>query len=427
MTQHCIVIVGGGFGGLQAAQALDKAPAEITLIDRRNFHLFQALLYQVATGGLSPANIAAPLRSVLKKQRNTRVILGEVTGFDVAQKQVLAGDERIPYDTLIVAAGAGSHYFGHPEWETHAPGLKSIEDATEIRRRVLSAFERAEIAHDEAVRNRLLTFVVVGAGPTGVEMAGAISELARYTLRRDFRAINPALARIILIEGFERVLPSFVAPLSASAEQALKKMGVEVWTQAKVKDIQADHLLVERNEDEQRIDTQTVVWAAGVRASHLGQLLANACGAALDKSGRVIVQKDLSLSGQPNIFVIGDLAACAQPDGSYLPGVAPVAMQQGDHVARVIRARLAGIADPPAFRYHDSGVMATIGRAAAVVDLRWLRFSGWFAWLAWLFVHIARIIQFENRFLILTQWAWNYFTRNRSARLITRDERNKLS
>lgn len=418
-TAHRIVIIGGGFGGLQAALALDRAPAQVTLIDRRNFHLFQALLYQVATGGLSPANIAAPLRSVLKKQRNTRVLLGEVTSFDVVRKEVLLGNDRVPYDTLIVAAGATSHYFGHPEWEKHAPGLKTVEDATEIRRRILSAFERAELAKDDAERTRCLTFVVVGAGPTGVELAGAIRDLARHTLRHDFRAINPATARVILVEGVDRVLPTFVPKLSAKAEASLRRLGVEVWTGAKVMDVQGDHVRIQRDGQAHRIETCTVLWAAGVRGSPLGKLLADATGAVLDRGGRLIVERDLSVARFPDIFIIGDLAAVAQPDGQYLPGVAPVAMQEGDYVASVIRARLEGRKPPPAFRYRDPGVMATIGRAAAVADLRWIQFAGWFAWLAWLFVHIIRLIRFENRFLVLTQWAWNYFTRNRSARLIT--------
>lgn len=423
---HRIVLVGGGFGGLTAAKALKRVPAQVTLVDRRNFHLFQALLYQVATGGLSPANIAAPLRSVLKKQRNTHVVLGNVTGFDIVNKHVLVGAERLPFDSLIVAAGAASFYFNHPEWEKHAPGLKSIEDATEIRRRVLTAFEHAETAKDDATRKRCLTFVVVGAGPTGVEMAGAIRELATHTLRYDFRSINPAHARVILIEGAQHVLPMFVESLSVKARAALERMGVEVWNGAKVADIQADHVQVERDGKSERIDTHTVVWAAGVRASSLGQRLSEATGVALDRGGRVIVQTDLSVPGHPNIFVLGDLAAFPLPDGKYLPGLAPVAIQQGEYVANVIRCRLENRAPPAAFRYRDLGVMATIGRAAAVVDLHFARYAGWFAWLTWLFVHLALLIQFQNRALVLTQWAWNYFTRNRSARLITGEEKSHI-
>jgi NADH dehydrogenase len=425
-SAHRIVIVGGGFGGLNAALALHRAPALITLIDRRNFHLFQPLLYQVATGGLSPANIAAPLRSVLKRQRNTHVLLGDVIGFDVAGKHVLVGDDRIPYDSLIIATGAANFYFNHPEWEQHAHGLKTVEDATEIRRRVLLAFEYAEAAKDEATRKRCLTFVVIGAGPTGVEMAGAISDLARHTLRRDFRAINPAHARILLIEGAPHVLPTFVESLSLKAKQSLERMGVEVWNGAKVTDIQADHVQVALNGNSERIDTHTVIWAAGVRASSLGQKLADATGVALDRGGRVLVQPDLSVPGHPDIFVIGDLAACPSADGRFLPGLASVAMQQGEYVANLIRARLDKRPAPTAFHYRDLGVMATIGRAAAVVDLHFVRFAGWFAWLIWLFVHITLLIQFQNRLLVLTQWAWNYFTRNRAARLITGEDHRPI-
>lgn len=427
LTPHRVVIIGGGFGGLNAALKLNKAPVAVTLIDRRNFHLFQPLLYQVATGGLSPANIAAPLRGVLRKQRNCRVLLGEVTGFDVPNQQVLLDGEKIPFDSLIVAAGAGNSFFNHPEWEKHAPGLKSIEEATEIRRRVLSAFERAELLGelDEAAkkeRQRLLTFVVVGGGPTGVEMAGAISELARHTLRSNFRSFDPADARIILIEGHSRVLPPFPESLSARALRVLQQMKVEVRTSAKVQDIQADHVLVEHDGATRRIDTATVIWAAGVKASPLGKLLAEATGATVDRGGRVVVNKDLTVPGHANLFVVGDLAAATFPDGKPLPGVAPVAMQQGKYAAEVIRCRVQGSTPPGPFRYWDKGSMATIGRNHAVVDLYWLRFGGWFAWMTWLFVHIMYLVHFQNRLLVLMQWFWNYMTRNRAARLITGEE-----
>jgi len=414
-----VVIVGGGFGGLYAAHNLKRAFVEITLIDRRNFHLFQPLLYQVATGALSPANVAAPLRAVLKRQRNCRVLMGEVTGFDAANNQVLIGDEKHPYDTLIVAAGAGNFYFGRPDWERFAPGLKSVEEATNIRARVLGAFEQAERHTDDAFRKRFQTFVIIGGGPTGVEMAGAISELAHHTLRKDFRSIDPANTRILLIEGTGRLLPPFPETLSHKAERALRKMGVEVWTSVKVLDIHADHVTVERNGVAERVDAATAIWAAGVRPSPLGKKLAEATGAALDRAGRVIVQKDLSIAGQPRIFVIGDLAAATYPDGKPLPGLAPVAMQQGKYVANVIRRRVEGGAAAGPFRYWDKGNMATIGRNAAVVDLYWLRFSGRLAWFTWLFIHIMYLVQFENRLLVLLQWFWDYLTRNRSARLIT--------
>lgn len=418
---HQVVIVGGGFGGLYAAQKLRRCPVEVTLIDRRNFHLFQPLLYQVATGALSPANIAAPLRNVLKKQKNCRVILGEVTDFDVPGKNVLIGDEKVPFDSLIVAAGAGNFYFNHPEWEQHAPGLKSIEEATAIRARVLKTFEQAEHAKDASTRQRLLTFVIVGAGPTGVEMAGAISELARHTLRNEFRTFDPASTKIILVEGHNRVLPPFPERLSGKALRALVRMGIDVRTSAKVQDIQADHVLVEQGGVDERIDSSTIIWAAGVRASPLGKKLADATGGKLDRGGRIVVEKDLSVPGHPSIFVIGDLSAGTYPDGKPLPGVAPVAMQGGQYVANVIRRRIDNRTPPEPFRYWDKGNMATIGRNAAVVDLYWLRFSGWLAWMTWLFVHIMYLVQFQNRLLVLFQWFWNYATRNRSARLISGD------
>ncbi len=424
---HRVVIVGGGFGGLNAAQQFNKAKVEVTLIDRRNFHLFQPLLYQVATGELSPANIASPLRGVLKKQRNCRVFLGEVTGFDIAKKEVILGNERIPFDSLIVAAGAGNSYFAHPEWERLAPGLKSVEDATHIRTRVLLAFEAAERAGQLApeadpVRKRAPTFVIVGGGPTGVEMAGAISELARLTLANNFRTLNPASARILLVEGHSRVLPPFPESLSAKAAKTLSKVGVEVWTSSKVLDIQPDHVIVEHNGVKERIETSTVVWAAGVKASPLGKFLADATGAAIDRAGRVVVNNELSLPDHPEIFVVGDLAAATFPDGKPLPGVAPVAMQGGKYVAKVICSRVENRSSPGPFHYWDKGNMATIGRNAAVVDLYWFRFSGWLAWMTWLFVHIMYLVQFQNRLLVLLQWFYNYITRNRSARLITGDE-----
>jgi NADH dehydrogenase len=417
-ASHHVVIVGGGFGGLYAAKSLKRAPVRVTLLDRRNFHLFQPLLYQVATGGLSPANIAAPLRAVLKRQRNTRVLLAEAIDIDLAQRQVRLSDGEIGYDTLIVATGARHHYFGHPEWESAAPGLKTIEDATEIRRRVLLAYEMAEREADPALRRALLTFVVVGAGPTGVELAGTLAELARHTLRQDFRDIDPATAQIILLEAADRVLPPYPPKLSAKASQALVRLGVTVRTLAVVTDVQAEAVTVRTGDATEIVPCRTVLWAAGVQASPLGAILARATGAALDRAGRITVQLDLSLPGHPEIFVIGDLANFPHQGGKPLPGVAPVAMQQGQYVARLIEARLRGQTLPP-FRYRDYGNMATIGRNAAVADFGWLRLSGYLAWLAWLFIHVLKLIEFENRILVLFQWAWNYLTRNRSARLIT--------
>ncbi len=419
--KHRVVIVGGGFGGLYAARALRHAPAEVTLVDRRNFHLFQPLLYQVATGALSPANIAAPLRAVLKRQRNTRVLLGEVTGFDLDRRAVLLKAGELPYDSLVVAAGAHNHYFGHPEWEALAPGLKSVEDATEMRRRVLLAFEEAERSPDPAAREALLTFVVVGGGPTGVELAGALAEVARHTLRDNFRTIDPASARILLLEGTDHVLGQFDTPLPAKARRALERMGVTVVTRALVTDVRPGRVTVRAGDKTEEFGCHTVLWGAGVRPSGLAALLAKATGAELEKDGRVRVAADMSLPGRPEVFVIGDMASYPYQNGRPLPGLAPVAMQQGSFVARLITRRLRG-EPPPAFRYVDRGMMATIGRSRAVAEMGRLRFDGWLAWSAWLFIHILYLIAFENRILVLFQWAWNYFTRNRSARLITGEE-----
>ncbi len=415
---HHVVIIGGGFGGLYAAQSLKRAPVQVTLLDRRNFHLFQPLLYQVATGQLSPANIAAPLRTILKRQKNNRVFLAEAIDIDVKNRRVVLSDGEVSYDTLIVAAGVRHHYFGRDEWERLAPGLKTIEDATEMRRRILVAFEAAEREGDPEKLRGWLTFVIVGGGPTGVELAGAVGEIARHTLARDFRAINPADARIVLVEGMDRVLPPYPASLSARAEAALNRLGVTVRTGAMVTDIQPDVVTIRSGERNERISTRTVLWAAGVQASTLGGILASTTGAAVDRVGRVVVEPDLSVVGHPEIFVIGDLAHFGHQTGKPLAGVAPVAMQQGRYVATLIMRRLRGETMPP-FRYRDHGNMATIGRAEAVADLGWVRFSGFFAWLAWLFIHLINLVQFQNRVLVLIQWAWNYATWNRYARLIT--------
>jgi NADH dehydrogenase len=425
---HHVIIVGGGFAGLTAAMGLRKAPVRVTLIDRRNFHLFQPLLYQVATGALSPANIAAPLRAVLKRQTNATVLLGEVVDVDVENRRVILADGALTYDTLVLATGATHHYFGHPEWESLAPGLKTIEDATEIRRRVLRAFEAAERCQDDAAAASLLTFVIVGGGPTGVEMAGAIAELARMTLRHDFRHIDPTRARIVLIEGADRVLPPFRPKLSEKARTALSRLGVEVWTRAFVTDIQLGKVTVRRADVDEQLTTQTVVWAAGVAASPAGKILADKAGIEIDRQGRVVVQPDLSIPGSPEVFVIGDLAAVKQQATSQstgvatptLPGVAPVAMQEGRYVANAIVRRLRGEVVKP-FIYRDKGTMATIGRNSAVADLGWIRYSGYLAWLTWLFVHLLYLVQFQSRVLVLIQWAWSYITRNRSARLITNE------
>lgn len=413
-----VVIVGGGFGGLHAARALRRSPVEVTLVDRRNFHLFQPLLYQVATGGLSPANIAAPLRAILKRQRNAHVLLGEAVGLDPRRRALLLADGELPYDTLIVAAGASHHYFGHEEWATLAPGLKTVEDATEIRARVLAAFEQAERAVSPAEVRALLTFVIVGAGPTGVELAGALAEIARVTMAHEFRAIDPTAARIVLLEGADRVLPGYPPELSAKAKAALEKLGVEVRTSTLVVDIESGVVRVRCGESNELVPAHTVLWAAGVKASPLGEVIAAATGADLDRQGRVKVGPDLTVPGHPEILVIGDLAHCPGRDGQPLPGVAQVAIQQGAYAARLISARLAGRTVPP-FRYRDWGSMATIGRHAAVADLLGVRLSGFLAWLAWLFVHLMKMVEFSNRVLVLAQWAWNYFTFNRSARLIT--------
>jgi NADH dehydrogenase len=417
-TPHRVVIVGGGFGGLYTARNLGRAPVAVTLLDRRNFHLFQPLLYQVATGGLSPANIASPLRAVLKRQANTRVLLAEVVDVDVPGRRVILSDGSVPYDTLVVAAGARHHYFGHPEWEALAPGLKTIEDATDIRGRILLAFEAAERETDPAKQQAWLTFVIVGAGPTGVELAGAVGELAHHTLRRNFRTINPASARILLLEGVDRVLPPYPPDLSARAADQLRDLRVTVRTGMVVTDVRPEGVTIRAGEQTEFIPARTVLWAAGVDASPLGKALARQTGAALDRAGRVSVEPDLTLPGHPEIFVIGDMANFSHQGGKPLPGVAPVAMQEARYVAELIGKRLRGETLPP-FRYHDHGSMATIGAAAAVADLRGWHFSGYLAWLAWLFIHIINLIQFENRVQVLLQWAWAYVTRNRSARLIT--------
>ncbi len=408
--------------------ALKRSPVEVTLLDRRNFHLFQPLLYQVATGGLSPANIAAPLRGVLHRQKNCRVLMGSVEDFDLnAREVILDCGTRIPFDSLVLATGSTHHYFGHDaDWEPLAPGLKTIEDATDIRRRVLSAFERAEREPDPVARAKLLTFVVVGGGATGVEMAGAIAELAHITLKNDFRSFDPRSCRVILVEGQVRVLSTFHPKLSESAKRALEKIGVEIVFDAHVIDVQPDHVRMtdDKTKAETRIDCSTIVWAAGVKASPLARKLAERIGSTIevDRGGRLTVWNDCSLPGHSHLFAVGDLAMFKGKNGQPLPGVAPVAMQQGAYVAEVIDRRVKGKPPPHPFKYWDKGSMATIGRSRAVAETNGLRLTGFIAWMAWLFVHIMYLARFENRMLVMFQWFWSFITRNRAARLITQAE-----
>jgi NADH dehydrogenase FAD-containing subunit len=421
-----VIIVGGGFAGMACARALANAGVEIKLIDRRNFHLFQPLLYQVASGGLSPANIAAPLRSVFRRQRNVQVLMNGVDGFDVAAQEVLLEDSsRLPYDYLVVATGSTHHYFGKDaQWEPLAPGLKTIEDATRIRRMLLTAFEEAEREEDESQRVSLLTFVIVGGGPTGVEMAGAICELARYTLKNEFRSINPASARIILVESSEEILDRYHPDLYRYAKRALLELGAEVCCNARVEEIHPDHVVIKQSGTPKRIDTRNVIWAAGVKASGLAKKMAEAIGneAIIDRGGRIATDGMCAVLGAKNVFAAGDMAAFPLEDGKTLPGVAPVAMQQGYYIGSRIAKLVAGETPDQPFKYWDKGNMATIGRSRAVLESGKWRMTGWFAWLAWLFIHILYLARFENRMLVLFQWFWGYITRNRTARLITGSE-----
>ena len=416
-----VVIVGGGFGGLYAAKRLGHAPVSLTLIDRRNFHLFQPLLYQVATGALSPGEIASPLRAVVGRNRNTEVVLGEVRDLDAANRRVILADGEIPYDELIVATGATHSYFGHDEWASVAPGLKTIENATAIRSKLLAAFERAERETDAVKRREWLNFVIVGGGPTGVELAGALAEVANDSLRHDFHHIDPTAAHILLVEGENRLLPGFPPELSAKAEQQLSKLGVHTRTGTKVTAIDEQGVTMTGASGEEKLAARTVLWAAGVRASSMGKVLANRAGAELDKVGRVMVEPDLSIAGHPEIRVIGDLANFSRQTGKPLPGVAPVAMQQGRYVAQAIVAKLRGKTMRP-FHYFNKGNLATIGRNKAVADFGFLRISGFPAWFLWVFVHLMYLVEFENRLLVFVEWVYNYFTHNRGARLITKGE-----
>jgi NADH dehydrogenase len=419
---HRVVVVGGGFAGLRVARGLRGAPVEVTLVDRRNFHLFQPLLYQVATGVLSAGEVATPLRAILKRQANARVVLGEVTGFDLDRRRVRlgrAGDgsegREIPYDTLIVAAGARDTHLGHDGWRARAPGLKTIEDALEIRRRVLLAFEAAEVEPDPERRRAWLTFVVVGAGPTGVELAGQVAEIARGTLRRDFRAIDPAGAHVLLVEAAPRALGGFHPGLSASAERALRAAGVTVRAKTEVLDLGERSVTLRAGDAVETVPARTVLWAAGVAASPLAASLAKAAGAETDRAGRLRVGADLTLPGRPEVLALGDMVA---PDGMALPGVAPVAMQQGRFAARAVRARLRGRPGPRAFRYRDKGRLATIGRGRAIAELGPVRISGPLAWLAWLGIHLTYLTGVQNRTLVLTRWTVGLLTGRRGARLI---------
>ena len=417
-----VVIVGAGFGGLRAARGLRNAPVDVTVIDRNNHHLFQPLLYQVATAGLSPADICAPIRGILKRQANTSVILGEVTGVDLQEQRVLMHDKAVPYDYLILATGARHSYFGHDDWEPFAPGLKSITDATMLRRNILLAFEAAEVETDPDKRRALLTFVLVGAGPTGVEMAGAISELAHKALTSDFRHIDPASARIILVEAGPRILATFPERLASRAQKELNHLGVEVRTGAAVEGIDADGVVIA----DKHLAAQTVIWTAGVAASLAGQWL----GTETDRAGRVKVLPDLTIPDHSNVFVIGDTASLAQK-GKPLPGLAQVAMQEGTYAASVITQRIkdahtgtSHTAVP--FHYLDKGNLATVGRSFGIVDIKRIQFTGFIAWVMWLAVHIFFLIGYRNRFLVMFQWAWAYFTFQRGARLITYDNKTSL-
>ncbi len=417
------MIVGAGFGGLNAAKGLADADAEVTVIDRRNFHLFQPLLYQVATGALSPGEIASPVRNVLHAQKNTRVIMADVVDIDAGARRLQFQDgAACQYDSLVIATGSTHHYFGHPEWAQFAPGLKSIEDATEIRGRILTAFEHAEREDDPALRKAWMTFLIVGGGPTGVELAGALAEIANDTLRHDFRRINPRESQIFLIEGSDRLLPPFDPKLSADALRSLNRAGVLVHTHSTVTSLDAEGAEVKYPDHTARIASKTVIWAAGVHASSLSAVLASRFGVQPDKGGRIPVAPDLTVAGHPEVFVIGDMALFVQ-DGKPVPGVAPVAIQQGSYVASAMRQRLRGETPKP-FHYWDKGSLATIGRGSAVAQIGKLRFSGPVAWLAWLFIHLMYLVGFENRVVVLLEWAFNYFTHNRSARLITGSPRS---
>jgi NADH dehydrogenase len=414
-----VVIVGGGFGGLYAAKALKNIPVDITLIDKRNFHLFQPLLYQVATGTLSPADISSPLRLVLRHHQNTLVLMNEVIDFDPDRQQIFLKDhESIAYDILIVATGVSHHYFGNDHWQTVAPGLKTIEDAIEMRRRIYLAFEAAELETDPIKRQEWLTFVIIGGGPTGVELAGSIAEIAQSALKNDFRRIDTRETKILLIEGLDRLLPPYAPVLCAKAAADLQDLGVTVLTQNLVTDI-IDHQVTVRQGDElKQIAARTILWAAGIKASKMGKIIGDRTKVALDRVGRVMVEPDLSVAGYPNLFVVGDLANFSHQGDRPLPGVAPVAVQQGEYLAKLIQKRVKNQPIEP-FQYKDLGSLAVIGHNKAVVDLGFIKFTGWIAWFVWIWTHIYYLIEFDNKLIVMVQWGWNYFTRGRGARLVT--------
>jgi NADH:ubiquinone reductase (H+-translocating) len=418
-----VVIVGGGFAGLSAARALRSAPVDVTVVDRRNYHLFQPLLYQVATGSLSPGEIAAPLRGVLGRQRNTRVLLGDVVDLDPTRKQVLLADGAwLEYEAVVIAVGSQTSYFGHDMWKQWAPGLKSVDEAVNVRHRILYAFEVAERIPDPAERQAWLTFVIVGAGPTGVELAGAIGEIARQTLRRDFRSIHPEEARIILLDGLPRVLMSFPESLARKAQRSLERLGVEIQTGTMVKDVDRNGLVVEGGGRSDRIEAHTVLWAGGVTMPPVAKTIAARTQAQTDQAGRIKVNRDLTIPGYSNIYVAGDLASLVGADGKPLPGVAQVAMQQGAYAAKAVGRRASGDGRPlPPFAYFDKGTMAVIGRGTAVADIFGAHVSGLPAWLVWAFIHVLYLVQFESRVIVFIKWAIQALTFNRSARLITGD------
>ncbi|BAB77919.1 MULTISPECIES: NAD(P)/FAD-dependent oxidoreductase [Nostocaceae] len=415
---HQVVIIGGGFGGLYTAKTLATANVSVTLIDKRNFHLFQPLLYQVATGTLSPGDISSPLRAVFSKSKNTQVLLGEVKDINPKAQQVILDDKVVPYDTLIVATGANHSYFGKDHWKDVAPGLKTVEDAIEMRRRIFGAFEAAESETDPEKRRAWLTFVIVGGGPTGVELAGAIAELAYKTLKEDFRSIDTSETKILLLQGGDRILPHIAPELSQVAAESLQKLGAIIQTKTRVTNIENDIVTFKKGDEVKEIPSKTILWAAGVKASPMGQVLAERTGVECDHAGRVIVEPDLTIRDYKNIFVVGDLGNFSHQNGKPLPGVAPVATQQGEYVAKLIKKRLKG-QTLPQFRYNDVGSLAMIGQNLAVVDLGLIKLQGFIAWVFWLLIHIYFLIEFDTKLLVVFQWAWNYITRNRRSRLIT--------
>ncbi|WFB37637.1 NAD(P)/FAD-dependent oxidoreductase [Kiritimatiellota bacterium B12222] len=421
-----VVIIGGGFGGLETAQRLAKSKVRVTLVDRHNYHLFQPLLYQVATGGLSPANIATPLRSIVRKQANCEVLLAEVVDFDLEHKRLILADGELDYDYLVLAAGATHSYFGRDEWAKFAPGLKTITDATEIRRRIYIAFEAAEREPDPEICKAMLTFVVVGGGPTGVELAGALSDIARHTLTHDFRHIKPKDARIMIVEAAPHILAHYPDDLSARAAEKVRKLGIEVHTHTKVTEVTEDEVRLSGPEGECVVATNTVLWGAGVHANPLGKKIGDALGIETDRAGHLPVSATCQVAGQDEVFAIGDIATYTDSEGNVLPGLASVAMQQGRFVAETITRLAKSEPIEGAFVYKDRGTMATLGRPFAVAQIGKRQFCGFFAWLLWLFVHLMLIVQFQNRVLILMQWAWSYATFNRSNRIITGEEPVKI-